>query len=203
MNRNEQKIATIGGTFDPDLLIRHALERGMVEEAAEAIEAFIAADPEHHEGWFLKGVHGLLVGDCTHASLWFDEALLRGADRRAARLGRAQALLGAQRAKHAWLTLTELVADEPGDHEVIHWLLRAGSALQKWADLSSILEEHLEMCPEDDAARFAYAGVSFRLGNLSEARTHHDILRERNADLMGLDDLTRLLEPETLAASAA
>lgn len=203
MDQNGQKIATIGGTFDPDLLIRHALERGMIEEAGEAIEAFIAADPEHHEGWFLKGVHGLLIGDNAQASVWFDEALRRGADRRAARLGRAQALLGADRAKQAWVTLTELVVDEPGDHEVIHWLLRAGSALEKWDALADILEDHLVKRPEDDAARFAYAGVNLRLGRLPEARLHHDILRDRGADLMGLDDLTRLLEPETLAASAA
>ncbi len=203
MNQNRKKIATIGGSFDPDLLIRHALERGMIDEAGEAIEALIAADPEHPEGWFLRGVHGLLRGDCANASVWFDEALMRGADRRAARLGRAQALLGAHNAREAWTTLTELVDDEPGDHEVIHWLLRAGSALEKWGALAQCLEDHLHILPEDDAARFAYAGVNLRMGRLSEARLQHDLLRARRADLMGLDDLTRLLEPETLAASAA
>lgn len=203
MNQHGQKTATIGGTFDPDLLIRHALERGMIEEAGEAIEAFINADPGHHEGWFLKGVHGLLTGDNAGASLWFDEALQRGANARAARLGRAQALLGAHRAHQAWDTLTQLVADEPGDHEVIHWALRAGSALEKWGALAEILGAHLRQRPEDDAARFAFAGVLLRMGELDEARVHHDILRARQADLMGLDDLSRLLEPETLAASAA
>ena len=75
--------------------------------------------------------------------------------------------------------------------------------LEKWDDLSDLLETHLEVRPDDDAARFAYAGVNLRLGRFDLARRHHDILRERRTDLPGLDDLSRLLEPERLAASAA
>jgi predicted Zn-dependent protease len=199
----EERIATTEESLDADLLIRQALERGLIEEAGEAIDDLIAADPDHHEGWFLKGVRGLLRGDCADAAGWFDEALARGADRRAARLGRAMAELRDYRPADAWTTLTDLLDDEPGDHEVIHWLLRAGAALERWEDLAEHLEEHLSSKPEDHAARFAYAGVSLRLGRVGVAQHQHDLLRKSGADLMGLDELAELIEPEFLTASAA
>lgn len=203
MNQHRPEISTVQDTLDPDLLIREALERGMLEEASEAIETLLAADPEHHEGWFLKGVHGLLRGDFAGASAWFEKSQERGADPRAARLGHAQALLGARRAEPAWSILCELAEDEPGDPEVLHWLLRAGTALENWDELAAALRGHLTRHPSDDAARFAYAGVSLRRGQLAEAQLQHEILRASQSEVIGLEDLTRLLEPEALAASAA
>jgi len=203
MTQAERKIPMIGYALDPDLLIRHALERGLIAEAGAAIYELITSDPEHPEGWFLKGVHSLLRGDHAHAAGWFDAALARGAASREARLGRAQALLGAERAPEAWDTLIELVQDEPGDHEVMHWLLRTGTALERWEDLAARLEDHLQVRPDDHAARFAYAGVSLRLGYVDVARHHHGLLCEHRASVPGLEDLTRLLDPEPRAASAA
>lgn len=203
MSQDSRKIANTADTLDPDLLIREALERGMLEEAGEAIEALLAADSEHHEGWFLKGVHGLLSGNYAGASAWFEKSRERGADSRAARLGHAQALLGALRAEPAWSILRDLAQDEPGDAEVLHWLLRAGTALEQWDALAVTLHGYLTKHPSDDAARFAYAGVSLRRGQVAEAQLQHDILRASQSEVIGLEDLTRLLEPETLAASAA
>lgn len=188
--------------LDPDLLIRSALERGLIEEAGPAIDDLIAANPSHPEGWFLKGVHGLLTGDWTNASTWFEEALDRGADRRATCLGRGQALLGANRPREAWNTLAELADRQPGDAEVLHWLLRAATALEKWEEIVPRLESYLRERPDDHAARFALAGVSLRLGRTAEARVHHEILLRLQPDLEGLDELSFLLEPK-LAATAA
>lgn len=199
----EHKITTPGGNLDPDLLIRQALEAGLADEAGEAIEDLIATDPGHHEGWFLQGVRGLLLGHCAEAADSFAHALARGADPRQAGLGRAMALLRAERPTDAWTSLTDLLEDEPGDHEILHWLIRTGIALERWDDLAEHLESHLSLRSDDHAARFAYAGVSLRLGRPAIARAQYDRLRAEAADLVGLDDLGDILEPETLAASAA
>lgn len=200
--RQDQKGDRTMEHLDPDLLIRCALEQGMIEETGPAIDDLIAANPAHPEGWFLKGVHGLLSGDWTNASTWFEEALDRGANRRAARLGRGQALLGANRPREAWNTLAELADEERGDPEVLHWLLRAATALEKWEDIVPRLESYLRDRPDDHAARFALAGVALRLGRTAEARVHHELLLRLQPDLEGLDELSFLLEPK-LAATAA
>lgn len=189
--------------LEPDLLIREALERGMLAEAEDAIHELIAAEPEGHDGWLLQGVHDLLRGKFRGAVTAFERALQLGARRREAQLGLGQAQLGTQAYEAGWITLRDLAAREPDDPEVLHWVLRAGLALERWGALADHLRDYLERNPDDDAARFAFASVAYRRGELAEAREQHGMLRAKEADLDGLDELEALLEPETLAASAA
>lgn len=203
MDKTAPQTSETGTQLDADLLIRQALERGLVDEAGPAIDEFIAADPSHHDGWLLKGVHGLLSGDFANARVWFDEAMARGADRRAACLGRAQALLGCGRPRQAWITLTALHTEEPTDAEILHWVLRAGTALERWDELAEILEAHLAQEPEDHASRFAYAGVEVRRGRGESARAQHARLVREAPELPGLEELRDALSGRRLQASAA
>ncbi len=189
--------------LEPDLLIREALERGMLVEAEDAIRELIAAEPEGHDGWLLRGVHDLLRGEFHDGVTAFDRALRLGARRREAQLGLGQAQLGIEDYEAGWITLRELAQHEPDDPEVLHWMLRAGLALERWEALADHLRDYLGRNPDDDAARFAFASVAYRGGQLAEARAQHDILSAREVPLDGLDELEALLEPETLAASAA
>lgn len=189
--------------LEPDLLIREALERGMLVEAQDAIRELITARPEGHDGWLLQGVHDLLRGEFRGAERAFARSLQLGARRREAQLGLGQAQLGTEAYEAGWSTLRDLARHEPDDPEVLHWLLRAGLALERWSALADHLRGYLGRNPDDDAARFAWASVAYRQGELAVAREQHGILRAKEARLDGLDELEALLEPETLAASAA
>ena len=189
--------------LDSDLMIREALERGMIDEAGDAIRALISADPNSQDAWLMRGVHDLIRGEFAEAETAFDRACSLGGNAREASLGLAQAQLGTKAYGDAWVTLSGLAQRETGDAEVLHWLLRAGLALENWAPLADHVEEYLSYKPEDDAARFAFASVLYRMDDVAEAQAQAEVLRERCATVEGLDELEGLLEPATLAASAA
>lgn len=173
----------------PMMLVKMALERGMLEEAAEAIAALIAEDPEEAEPWVLKGVAALLRGKNTEANDDFLAAAARGAEERTTALGRTMALMGLERFAEAWAITVKLSRQHRDDPEVLHWLLRAGTALERWDAMAERLAIYLEERPEDHSARFALAGVHVRRGDLVRARSEHEILRRVVPSFDGLDVL--------------
>ena len=97
----------------------------------------------------------------------------------------------------------DLVEAESDDAEAIHWLLRAGTSLQRWRTLAPLLVRYLGRRPEDASVRFALAGVRLREGRLDLARVEHDRLRREAPDLDGLDELAEALAEPTPRAKAA
>ena len=59
----------------------------------------------------------------------------------------------------AWERFLEVLAENPDDAEAIHWLLRAGTAQNRWQELSEQLRAYVTRNPADLAVRFAFAGV--------------------------------------------
>lgn len=185
----------------PATLVRMALERGLLDEAEEAIAGMIAEDDEDAEAWVLRGVAALLRGDPERAYSSFAAAADRGAEPRTTALGRVMALFGLQRYEEAWPIVARLRARHADDAEVLHWLLRIGCATERWNALAQHLTSYLEERPEDHSARFALAGVHVRRGDLIRARSEHEILRRVVPAFEGLDELAAALQ--TLARGHA
>lgn len=180
--------------FDqPAILVRIALERGMLDEAEEAIAAMIAEDGEDSEAWLLRGVLELLRGRNDDAYAAFAAAADRGAEGRVTGLGRVMALFGLGRYEEAWPIIARLRNLHRDDPEVLHWLLRIGCATERWSALSQHLYGYLEERPEDHSARFALAGVHVRRGDLIRARSEHEILRRVVPSFEGLDELEKAI----------
>jgi O-antigen biosynthesis protein len=173
----------------PAMLVKMALERGMFDEADEAIAGLIAEDPEEGEPYVLKGVAALLRGKNLEANDDFLAAAARGAEERITALGRTMALMGLERFTEAWAITVKLSRQHRDDPEVLHWLLRAGTALERWDAMAERLAIYLEERPEDHSARFALAGVHVRRGDLVRARSEHEILRRVVPSFHGLDAL--------------
>jgi glycosyltransferase involved in cell wall biosynthesis/molybdenum cofactor biosynthesis enzyme MoaA/tetratricopeptide (TPR) repeat protein len=174
-------------------LARLALEEGRLDEAAERIDALLAKAPGRGESWLLKGVLDLERRQHAAAAIDFEAAARAGADSRRCRLGLAMALVGEGRADRAWEQLAELVLEYPGDPEVMHWLLRAGCALERWTELAPPLKRYLQVKPEDSSVRFALAGVQVRLEQWTHAHAEYETLQRTAPDLKGLDDLGQVL----------
>jgi tetratricopeptide (TPR) repeat protein len=177
-------------SFDqPAILVRMALERGLLDEAEEAIAGLIAEDDEDAEAWVLRGVAALLRGDNERACASFAAAADRGAEARTTALGRVMALFGLGRHEEAWPIVARLRTRHGDDAEVLHWLLRIGCATERWNALAQHLASYLEERPEDHSARFALAGVHVRCGDLIRARSEHEILRRVVPAFDGLGEL--------------
>jgi Flp pilus assembly protein TadD len=173
----------------PETLVRMALERGMLDEADEAIEALIAEDPEEPKPHLLRGVAALIRGRNEQAAADFATAADLGGDDLTTGLGKAMALMGLERYDDAWSIARELSSTYRDDPEVLHWLLRAGCATHRWDDLAERLASYLELRPEDHSARFALAGVHVRRGDVVRARSEHEILRRVVPSFDGLASL--------------
>ena len=103
------------------------------------------------------------------------------------------AAIGANRAEKAWGLVLPLAANHPDDEECMHWLLRCGTALERWDAVSSRLTTFLIRNPGNMALRFALAGVLLRSGRRTEARRECDMLSALDPAFDGLSELTRLL----------
>jgi tetratricopeptide (TPR) repeat protein len=174
-------------------LARIALEIGSCDVAEEHLDALARRRPTDPDGAMMRGVLELQRRRYAAARDAFAIALETGASRGRALRGLGMAALGLDQPEHAWALLDEALGESPDDADGIHWLLRAGCALQRWDALVPRLERYLEIKPDDAAVRFALAGVELRRGGHAAARAHYDRMRAAAPDFDGLDDLRRAL----------
>ncbi|MEW6248547.1 MAG: glycosyltransferase [Nitrospirota bacterium] len=100
----------------------------------------------------------------------------------------------AHHAESAWELAVALLEECPDDAEVIHWLLRAGRVLERWAALAERLARFVQRNPGELAIRYAWAGVLLRCGRVDEARREAETIRLLQPDFQGLRDLEKALE---------
>jgi Flp pilus assembly protein TadD len=186
-------IGTIDRAIDPALsldqpetLVKMALERGLLDEAEEAIAGLIAEDPSEPEPWVLRGVAALIRARNQQALDDFTRAAGLGGDERTTTLGGVMALMGLERHEDAWTSARALSSRHRDDPEVLHWLLRAGCATERWEALAEHVALYLDERPEDHSARFALAAVHVRRGDVVRARSEHEILRRVVPSFEGL-----------------
>lgn len=177
---------------------RLALARSFLSEqdlvAADThIQKALAVAPEHPEGWLLQGILSMQREQYLEAERAFSSALRHGADRRKCLMGLGMASLGRSYPQGAWERFVQVLAEHPDDAEAIHWLLRAGTAQNRWVDLSHQLRNYLSRNPGDLATRFALAGVLLRADQLEQARREYDALRTLAPTYDGLIELGRAL----------
>lgn len=177
---------------------RLALARSFLSEqdlvAADIhIQKALAVAPEHPEGWLLQGILSMQREQYIEAERAFSSALRHGADRRKCLMGLGMASLGRSYPQGAWERFVQVLAEHPDDAEAIHWLLRAGTAQNRWVDLSHQLHNYLSRNPGDLATRFALAGVLLRADQLEQARREYDALRTLAPTYDGLIELGRAL----------
>ena len=177
-------------------LAKHALETGSLDEADAHLSALLKSEPSHGEGWLLRGIVAMQQSQYAEADSAFERAKHLGADPRKASLGQVMAAMGANRPEKAWDMVVPLCANHPDDEECMHWLLRCGTALERWDAVSSRLTTFLVRNPGNMAVRFALAGVLFRSGKRTEARRECDMISALDPTFEGLSELTRrLAEP--------
>ena len=71
----------------------------------------------------------------------------------------------------------------------MHWLIRAGTLLARWEELSDRLTTYLARNPADLGARYALCGVLVRVERLDRARQEYDRLRALDPSYDGLNEL--------------
>ena len=182
---------------DPDAragLARLALEKGDLLEAEEQVRKIIANDPLHPEGELLRGVLEMQRQQYAEAYQAFEAALKTKGDKRKAQMGLGMAAFGLRKGKQAWEMFIKVLDSYPDDQEALHWLLRAGTLLERWDDLVSRLTFYLDRNPADLSARYALAGLQLRRGAIDEAQSHCNTLQMLNPDFEGLKDLAAALQ---------
>jgi GT2 family glycosyltransferase/tetratricopeptide (TPR) repeat protein len=177
-------------------LAKHALETSSLDEAETQLTALLESHPSHGEGWLLRGVAAMQRNQYREAEDAFERAKISGADPRKASLGMVMAAMGAQQLERAWDLLLPLCANEPDDEECMHWLLRCGTALERWDAVGAPLRTFLIRNPGHMALRFAFAGVLLRSGRRTDAQREYDRLRVLDPAFDGLNELAqKLAEP--------
>ena len=178
-------------------LAKQALETGALDEAASHLTALLTQDPSHGEGWLVRGIVAMQHKAYAEAEQAFEQAKLNGADQRKASLGIVMAAMGDNRPESAWSELTTLCAQQQDDEECMHWLLRCGTALQRWNEVGTRLRSFLARNPGNVALRFALASVLLRSGRRAEAQREYDGLCALAPTFDGMDELARqLAQPE-------
>ncbi len=174
-------------------LARRAIEQGNLEGADSYLSTLLSHEPQHGEGWLLRGILALQRQAFDEASLAFQKALDHGGDSRKARMGKGMAAAGFGDSERAWMAFSEVLGEYPDDAEAIHWLLRAGTVLERWEALTEHLKRFVSRNPADLGTRFALAGVLIRAHRCDDARQEYETLRTLNSEFEGLDELARTL----------
>ena len=178
-------------------LARQALESGALDEADLHLTALLKHDPSHGEGWLLRGIVAMQHTNYAEAERAFEQAKVSGGDLRKATLGIVMAAMGNNRAEAAWSHAMALCANEPDDEECMYWMLKCGTALERWDVVSSRLTTFLARNPGNVAMRFALAGVLLRSGRRGDAQREYDRLLVLAPTFEGMDELAKqLAEPE-------
>lgn len=157
--------------------IRAALAGGQLSMASTRVDALLRQYPTHAEALLLRAILHMQREQYREAEIAFTTALNQGANRKKCLMGIGMASMGRAYPQGAWQTFLRVLAENPDDADVIHWLLRAGTAQNRWRELSVQLHNYLARNPSDLSVRFAYAGVLLRADLVDAARQEYDQLR--------------------------
>jgi tetratricopeptide (TPR) repeat protein len=170
-----------------------ALKDGRLHDAEQHLAALFAQDPCHAEGWLSRGVLAMQQAKYEEAASAFATARQHGGDPYRTRMGSGMAAMEQGDAERAWEQFEAARAANPDAPEAIHWLLRAGTALNRWQPLAGHLAHFLERNPADLAVRFALAGVLVRSGRIEDARREAGTIRLLQPGYEGLVELEQAL----------
>lgn len=170
-------------------LARALLTQKNLVAAEQHLNALLSSSPGDAEGQLLRGVLCMQREQYDDAESAFSFAMQRGADRKKCLMGMGMASLGRAYAQGAWERFLQVLTEHPDDAEALHWLLRAGTAQNRWEDLSEHLRVYLSRNPGDLSVRLALAGVLVRADKIEEARKEHDTLRMLEPTYDGLAEL--------------
>jgi tetratricopeptide (TPR) repeat protein len=112
-----------------------------------------------------------------------------GADRKKCLMGMGMAAMGRAYTQGAWEYFLHVLEEYPDDAEAIHLLLRAGTAQNRWDELSRHLYKYLVRNPADLAIRFALAGALVRGEQIEAASLEYETLRALAPTFDGLNEL--------------
>ncbi len=175
-------------------LARAALTRGQPDEADAHLTALLANAPQYGEGWMLRGIWAMQRHDYAEAASAFERAHRNGGDPRQSRMGLGMAAMGLSDGELAWRAFSAVLADNPDDVEAAHWVLRVGTALERWNEVEHALRRFVQRNPGELAVRYAWAGVLLRCGRVEEARREAETIRLLQPDFAGLAELDQSLE---------
>jgi thioredoxin-like negative regulator of GroEL len=161
--------------------------------ADQHLQKLLTVSPAHAEGLLLRGILCMQREQYREAESSFSSALRQGADRKKCLMGMGMASMGHAYAQGAWERFLQVLAENPDDAEAIHWLLRAGTAQNRWVELGDQLRNYLSRNPGDLAARFALASVLVRADQIDAARREHDVLRTLAPTYDGLTELGQVI----------
>jgi tetratricopeptide (TPR) repeat protein len=176
------------------LLAEAALEEGRLDEAERLLAALRSCSPANGDGWLLSGVLGMQRRQYAEAKAAFEQAAEYGGDHRKSQLGLGMAAMGLAESSDAWGLFLGVVAECPDDAEALHWLLRAGTALERWEQLEPFLSRYVSRNPGDLSLRFALAGVFLRLNRRTDARREYDSIRLLDHAFDGLSELASAID---------
>jgi GT2 family glycosyltransferase/2-polyprenyl-3-methyl-5-hydroxy-6-metoxy-1,4-benzoquinol methylase/tetratricopeptide (TPR) repeat protein len=169
--------------------IRAALAGGQLSMASSRVDALLTHYPAHAEALLLRAILHMQREQYREAEIVFTTALNQGANRKKCLMGIGMASMGRAYPQGAWQTFLRVLAENPDDADVIHWLLRAGTAQNRWRELSVQLHNYLARNPSDLSVRFAYAGVLLRADQVDASRQEYDQLRALAPAYEGLAEL--------------
>lgn len=170
-------------------LIRTLLEQKRLADADEHLRILLASVPGHAEAWFLKGILCMQREQYEAAEAAFGSALQEGADHKKCLMGMGMAAMGRAYTQGAWERFLQVLEENPDDAEAVHWLLRAGTAQNRWEELSRHLRKYLLRNPGNLAIRFALGGVLVRGEQIEGARQEYEALRALEPTFDGLSEL--------------
>jgi Flp pilus assembly protein TadD len=170
-------------------LIRMFLEQHNLSGAEEHLTSLLRVSPDHGEALLLKGILCMQREQYEQAEAAFGSALHAGADRRKCLMGMGMAAMGRAYPQGAWERFLEALAEHPDDAEAMHWLLRAGTAQNRWQELGEHLHLYTTRNPVDLAARFAFTSVLLRGEQIEAARREYDALCKVDPSYDGLAQL--------------
>ena len=185
--------------------IRAALAGGQLSTASSRVDALLKQYATHAEARLLRAILHMQREQYREAEIAFTTALNQGADRKKCLMGIGMASMGRAYPQGAWQTFLRVLAENPDDAEVMHWLLRAGTAQNRWRELSVQLRNFLARNPSDLSVRYAYAGVLLRADQVEAARQEYDQLRALAPSYEGLVELGQAIgaKENVLAMNAA
>jgi Flp pilus assembly protein TadD len=182
-------LALVDAPAERLMLIRTLFEQKHWAGAEEHLRVLLASSPSHAEALFMQGILCMQREQYEQAEIAFGSAMREGSDRKKCLMGMGMAAMGRAYTQGAWERFLQVLADHPDDVEAIHWLLRAGTAQNRWQELGQQLRAYVLRNPDDVATRFAFASVLLRSEQIEEARQEYDALKKRAPNYDGLDQL--------------
>ncbi len=175
-------------------LAKDALERGKLDEAECRLTELWNHNSKHGDGWLLSGILAMQRQQFAEAKTAFERAATYGADLRKAKLGLGMAAMGLADSAGAWELFLAVATEHPDDAETLHWLLRAGTILQRWEQLEPVLSQYVSRNPSDLSLRFALAGVFLRLNRWADAKREYDSISLLDQAFDGLSELASAID---------